>query len=597
MSNISNPLAASDSYTIKHVLVAYKYSDDAYNATGFSVLDARHGARMAHDGIVLINELADTGITVGRCETVWSYYSQFSSKSTEYLGVMEVVDTSGHVFSESLKQTSKVLDTSIHHLTFAWYTFFYDNDDVVMFQPNPLYFHITKYAQTLSGNVGRTHILEFVAAYNTHGLMPQFSKLFQTTITHRDSCLSDSLPLPVGPSAGIRPTRIEESDKRSLRTSRMNKVKYMSTIVDVLNGLEAVLDNQKVTHKKPLQKFMSIIRDEYTDKLSTVSDMDIVLPIDYTITLDSAYANRSVNNRNLPFEQYEISQHTSGISTMTIPAGATILYAINNILKLSRQIANEHTGDTPTSYKITTTTSRVRGGEHGQYKVKIKIVPHLVPRNEVSGKDSGPGNSMIDDTVGVLEYIYDNVDPINNNIKYISVASTPTISLVSKEINELGSDAGDIYGNREVTTSRRGDTVDNFFKSGYAGVSTTVSERSNNGLEDSTSATTLATFNEAQQTTYIIAITGNPYLINDINRNPNEVTRDPKTDNKQRGIYKIYNNVESEPMYVKLNLFLSSPKTEETYFNSGYVHLYKIRTVFHSGMCSQELHCARTDAF
>lgn len=598
--NTLHPLSAYKNYTVKHILVAFQYSEDAYSA----VLTPDIGGSGTHltqngwcgKGIVLVNEFTDLTVSVAYCETIWSFFSPISIKTSSYVGTMAIQDISGFMFADTLKDFADDLNTSMHHLTVAWVPVFI-GDGVTKVEdsisPNPLYFHITKFVQDVTGTTGRKYIFDLVASYNTHGLLPQYSRLYQSTITNRDSNLTNTLPSPVNGSTGIQPTRKEDSNKLKARKARLDKVKLMPTIGAVMQGLEEVLDSQKLSNKKQVQIISGIFRDEYVKKLKDDTQNEII-PIDYTVDVENYYRKMEINNRNLPFEQYELDQSLVGISTMTIPMGSTPIAAINTIMKMSKSVAEDHKKDPATMYRITTSTNRACAGN---YEINIKVRKTIAPFNSNDSNDSGPGDSVIDKQVGVIDYIYDNVDARDNNVTTISFASFPKIKLTALETMEDQPDSKDVFGNREPVTSSRFSSIAKFFREGFSGFSPILNIFHNNGLEDSNAASTLSGFNETQQTTYVLSITGNPHLLNDINRNPLDVIHDNESKEPQteKGNYIIYKNVETDPMYIKLKLFNSSHTDTRAYFYDGYLHLYKIQSIFTPGSLIQHLHCGRTD--
>lgn len=596
--NILHPLASYKNYTVKHILTAFQYSEDAYSA----VLTPDIGKSGTHiiskcgKGVVLVNEFTDLTVSVAYCETTWSFFSPLSVKSSSYVGTMSIDDVSGFMFADILKDFADELNTSMHHLTIAWVPIFIGDGNAKiedLISPNPMHFHITKFIQDVTGVVGRKYIFEFIASYNTHGLLPQYSRLYQSTITNRSSNLTNTLPAPVNSSSGIQATRKEDSFKLNARKLRLDKVKLMSTIGDVMQGLEEVLDSQKLPNKKQVQVISSIFRDEYVKKIKEDKQQDII-PIDYTVDIEEYYAKMEINNRNLPFEQYELDQSLVGISTMTIPMGSTPASAINTIMKMSRSVAQDHSKTPAITYRTTTSTNRDCSGN---YKINIKVRQAVAPHNSGDNSETGPGDSLVDKEVGVIDYVYDNVDARDNNVTTVSFASFPNIKLTSLEDVEDQPDAKDVYGNREPITSSRFSSLTKFFREGFSGFNSILNVSRNNGLEDSNAGSTLSGFNETQQTTYVLTITGNPHLLNDINRNPYDVIHDEKSKEarSERGHYIIYKNVETDPMYIKLKLFNTSHSDTREYFYDGYLHLYKIQSIFIPGAFMQHLYCGRTE--
>ena len=658
MASELNPLRAYKSYEIKHVLIAFQYSEDAYRTT----LSASHnyvstsvnitlggsligdspvgtifsGPSCGGGAIIVMNEFADEMVKLTYAESIWSFFSPTHPKTSSYVGAIQFTDRSGLLFAEKLKKYSDILGTSLHHITFAWFTVFIGikNNDTKKYVTNinPLYFHVTKFSQNISSEVGKTYLMEFVSSYNTHAIGPQFANLSQLTITNKDSNIINTIPLPVASSTGIVSTRKEDSLKLNQRTTRLQKTKYMKTIGDAISGLELSLDNQKFSHKKQLQIFNSLIRNNYTDKLNGVVQAMGDLPMTYSLDLDPYYKNHKINNRNLPFEQYECDQSISGISSLTLPANASIHTAIDLIMRLSTDVADDYTITQPTSYKITSVTSRTCDNK---YKIFTKIRKYSVAFNSVTS-DSGPGDGVINNTdyfnnksndfvtslskngnidfddpfeqtSSVLEFEYQNIKALQkSDVIAMSYATFPEYKLVPMESNNTSPDAQAVYGDRELTTMERNGNKEDFFDRGITGLRTTTGLHIANGLENSSKLANIINLinKEPQQTNYILKIDGNPHLLNDINRNPLDVMSDTKINGISN--YIIYSNVETDPMYLKLTLHMTgdsnlgsigrpSPLTDGIFYYNGYLHMHKVTNMFAGGSFIQYLSCARTD--
>jgi len=602
-----NPLSEYHNYTIYHILVAYQYSRDAYTTplvenigpTGTEFVGKECGGKC----VVLINEFTSQQANVDYCETDWSFFSPVTSRTTSYVGAMEIVDRSGFLFAETLKQFTQKLDTSVHHLTMAWKPVFVckkpETSVTDVIHVNPLHFHVTKFSQNVSGDYSKSYHFEFAAAYNTHGMAPQFAKLYQTTITTSEGNVINSNPTPIGATSGIKSTRAEDSAKLTLRKSRLEKTKYMKTIGDMLKGLETTLDNQKANHKKQLQRFLSIIRDEYVDKIRTAKQERGELPLDYSIEVDDYYKGKKINNRNLPFEQVEIDQRIPGVSSITVPNGTSIHSAIDMIMRMSTEVAQDYEHDPATTYKTTITTNRECSG---QYKIHTKVKKYVAAYNSTEGTDSGPGNGVIGQNI--IQYEYQDRENRDNNLISVSYASLPEYKLNALESVEEQQDTQDVYGNREQISVERFGKVKNFFSRGFTGLRSLTGMFTNNGLENPTAMSNVTNFREHQQTSYVLKIVGNPHLFNDINRNPLDVVSNTEVDGV--GKYIIYSNVETDPMYVKLKIHLTgstvlghtddTPLTPlGTFYYDGHLHLYKINNVFTPGAFFQHLTCGRTE--
>lgn len=615
MAKDLNPLSDYHNYTVAHIIVAFEFSRDAYtvnitpdigNGEIGKVFSASSGDSRGDCGgraVVIVNELKQQDIKMNYCETEWNFFSAMSQRTTSYVGTMELVDRSGFLLSEKLRSFSEQIETSIQHMTFAWVPIFVcrlpgaAHDEYIY--ANPMYFHTTKFFQNVSSDIGKAYTLEFVSAYNTHGLSPQFSKIYQTTVTHKDGNTINSMPTPYAASSGIQPTRQEDRKKLSVRKSRLQLTKYMKNLGEVFSSLEVAIDNQKVAHKKQLQRLLSIFRNDYVERILPVRQNIESLPLDYTFDLDEDYKNNKINNRNLPFEQNENDQTLSGVASISFPSGSNILSMIDNVMKMSKDVGEEHSKLPAITYKTTISTERACDGN---YKINVKIRKYESAYNSMNNGDTGPGKSAINE---VIEYSYqDGINRDDTNLLAISFASFPEYRLSPLEIPEDAPDAQDVYGNREPVASQRfGDSQDGFFRRGFNGLRVVTGLFANAGLENPANAANLTNLRESQQSNYTLTVAGNPRLLSDINRNPLDVINDTPVNG--HGKHAIYQNIETDPMYIKLKLYLSgdsntgSPETTDTegglFYYQGYLHLYKIQSVFSDAGFVQYLSCARTE--
>lgn len=611
-----NPLAEYHSYTSYHILVAFEFSEDAYTASitpeigvvGYAFNAADIGGKCGGRAIVLVNEISSAEVGIVYAESTWSFFSPMSVRSSSYVGSIELVDRSSLLFADRIKAFAEEMGMSIHHLTIGWATVFScrrsQQADPELLFINPLHFHITRFTQSISGSVGRSYIMEFAASYNTHGLLPQFSKLYQTTITHKDGNTWNTIPTPDIVSQGIVSRMLEDSLKFDKRKNRLNKSKNMKTIGDVMDGLHVELDGQKFEHKKQLQRYMTMINEQYTDLIEKVEQQKGVLPIDYRIDLDSYYKPMKIDNRNLPFEQYEIDQRVQGMSSITVPFGSSINSAIDLVFKMSKAVAEDHMKPQVKTFKITTSTNITC---EKRYLINVKIRPYIVPLNSsdsYSQYDSAPGESSISGKV--LNYVFQDPDKQNQELQTVAYSTSPDYKLSPMELTKEEDDAQSVFGNREPVTSERNQKIKDFFKRAFSGVRAIKSIFYENGLEQPTKAAHISNFNHMQQTTYVLSIRGNPHLLNDINRNCLDVIQDVETGSNPDGSgkYKIYKNIETDPMYVHLKVFLKgdqdlgvekSKEPERLFYYESYLHMYKITNIFEGGHLSQHLTCGRTE--
>lgn len=595
MTKDLNPLSELASYTVYHILVAFEYSEDAYRFnykqefgnTGYTF---KSGCGKA---VIIMNELKSDDIALKSATTTWNFYSPVDSKTTSYDGTIELVDRSGFKLTQALDNITKSFSTSITHLTFAWLPIFVGkaprSQDTKILSPNPMFFHVYNSTQSLTAISGRIYCFDIVSAYNTHGLSPQFSQLNQMTINHKDSNTYNTIFAPTAASSGLKSTKEEDSNKLVARNNRLKKFQYMKTINDVCKSFELGLNAQTTDHKAQIQKFLSILRDDYTEKIKQVTEYK-QLPIDYTINVSDYYKNKKIDNLNLPFEQTSISQDDYGISSLTFPNYFSIHSALSSIMKMSKDVGKDHATIPTRTYKFTTVTKRKCDNK---YLIHTNINDFISPYNgEASDSpNTGPGNGVVSN---VIEYTYQDVDAKksnDNNIKGITYYVSPTPSFEAIESLSEEADTQAIYGDQEsITLRRKSDFVD-FFKNAFSGNKVMRGITEINGLQNAQAAAAIASFVPSQQTLYTLDVVGNPNLLSDINRNPQAVI-----DNDPANAL-IYKNVEYEPMYLKLKVYIigdSKNKPTVPFYYDGMLHIYKIKNIFTPGYFRQYIYCSRT---
>lgn len=608
-----NPLGVYPSYTVKHILVAFEYSQDAYTSrisqsvgkSGTMIDASELGGECGGKAIVVVNEFADTTATLTAANTNWSFFSSLTPTTTSYTGTLEISDRSGFLFTETLSRLifndgqadtffNPESNTSLYHLTFAWVPVFLctnnESGASETVNVNPLYFHVSKFTQSVTALVGRVYILDFLSCYNTHGLQPQFSNLTQTTITHAESNTINSNPASTTPTSGILPTRIEDSRKKSSRIARLNKTRYMKTIREFCEGLELALNKQIVDNKSQVQTFLSMINDSYRSG-NIRSTGNYVVPFKYKIIVDDYYKNLKLDNRNLPFEQYEQDQLEPGVSSVTFPANANISAIINTMMKMSKKVGLDHKQLPTPTFKVTTVTNRTC---EDVYEIHIKINNYINPYNGNETEDTAPGNSAIDEPI-YLSYQDGNSDFVT--VMGIEYSSMPSRNMLSSEkIQDSTGDVAAVYGNREQMTVRRyNDFTPDFFRNSFSGLKSMRGLYTDNGVENPEATSALSNFNPKQQTTYAIQIVGNPYILNDLNRHPLDVI----SGSDSYGEYKIYKNCEFEPIYLRLKIYLRGDTRDSdqsgAFYYDGYLHVTDVVSNFIGGLFTQTIYCSRTE--
>lgn len=606
-----NPLSRFQSYDIKHILIGFRFSEDAcafdikgdVGVTGSTVT----GPACKGPGIVVINELEDPTFVMYSAETVWDYFSSARATTGSYVGYMNIQDRVGMLFAQRLRKYCEQLGMALGHITFAWKTFYIGNlsdGSKEIVTTNPMIFHITDFMQSLSAQDGRTYIMTFSSSYNTFGQMPQFSKMFQTTLTHADGNAQKEIPGTTSAGSGLVSREQEDAIKEKARKIRQDKTKPMKTLQDVFNSLQTEMTEQGYPHKTQIQEWQTTIRDDYTKKLIPPKQYLPELPIKYTVTLEDKYTTYKIDNRNMPFEQPEQDQRLEGIRAIPFHYGTDMPNAIDTIMLMSRAVGKDYQGATPYGYRSTVTALR---GCNGAYNVHTNINSYKIPINRVDGPDTGPGDGVIG---GPLEYVYQDSEQKGRDIISIMYRSNVTpIQRNLEEATEGEDDIGVVYGNREpISIQRMPQVGDDFFTSGYSGNRGAVGLMEINGLESADMASVvksnLVPSLVKQTTSYQILVVGNPYIVNDLNRNPMDV-RDGIGElgsRKSRWNYILYDKPEYEPMYLKLTVFMrpegmlsGETQVDQTYFYSGYLHITRVTTSYVMGSFTQMIEAVRTE--
>lgn len=428
--------------------------------------------------------------------------------------------------------------------------------------------------------------MDVVACYNTHGTSPQFSSIQQNTVSSNNKI--NTLPAPRNPSSGIRSTKQEDSAKLSIRAVSNQTAGTMKTIKQFCDSFKYSLNNQTKPHKLQLQKFMNIIYDDYTDKISSVEETD-ELPLEYNISVDSYYKDKKIDNRNLPFEQTSQDQRESGVASITFPPTYNIHSAISQVMKMSKDIGNDHAvEDSIDTFKITTSSSRKC---NGNYLINTKINKYKSPYNSINGENTGPGDNLI--TGDGIYYKYQDESDRPTTLMNITYSVVPQFQVNS--IIKVGNtdDSQAIYGDREQPTSvRYNKESSNFFKNAFSGVNVMRGSMTDIGVQNSQSSAAMTNFNPTQSISYTLNIIGNPHLLGDINRNPLDVINETDV----YGQYNIYSHVEYSPMYLKLKVTLGAEHSQSSiFYYDGFLHIYSIVTTFLGGGFTQLLHCSRME--
>lgn len=623
MSLPQNPLDAASSSTHRHVLVAFKYADDAFRMKNFTPTSIDVGESLPDVGenIVVVNELGDQRFTIPEAAWDFNFIPNIGVSTTSSVGKIVVLDRyipysfvdflSQNVLASFNEGSSNLM--SLGHATFVLKTFFTLDDngesgtqDVI--QVNPFYFNIDCLESVPSSNdvAPNTHIIHAMGASNTTGLLRSFSSVFQMNITHKEGNIHDTIPEGTG-SRGIKTRSDEDSRNRLRRKNRLDLSKPMVTLKDMFEGFEADLNQQKFVHQAQLQEWRRQLRsDNQPDKIivapqQTKRPKPKELPLDYVIDLDPVYADYDVDNRNMPFEQPEIGQDQVGLRVLPVRPGAHIFELVEKIMLLSKRVGEDAVD--PNGIKTFKTAITAKRLKSGKYVINIKIRQYNLPNNEADN-NTGPGTESEEDT---LKFFIN--DPQERDVDVLEFKSHINYQVGDNMLEQQNTEdvgAGVIYADREQATAERRANLP-FFQTLYSGIRPMIASYGIDGLENAQRAgdifNMMDRYTYTQSTDYELLIRGNPHLMSDVNRNPNDVISDIDGD----GVY-YYSKPETDPMYIKLTIFQSSYASnqddDETnegstrfYFDNFY-HMTRVVNMFGVGGegFTQKLVLKRTDS-
>lgn len=571
MSVPSNPLDGVNSSNHFHILVAFKHAEDAFDQK-ITIESGIIGESIPNAGenVIVVNEAVSNRFTIEHALWDFNALSPASVTTTSSVGKIGVTERVSNSFLNFLRDVvlfrfndgfPEEEHVSLSHITFVLQTIFVlggdeeTNESINVIKCNPYFFQVDS-IDSMTNNAGGDkpmHMINAISSTNTVGLLRSFSALYQTTITSKDGNIQNDNLAPDTISLGLKQRSLENQQLKASRQRRLNKSNIMTNLKDIFEGFQKDLNEQKFIHKAQLQQWIRNIKDEPdTDKIvfpptQTKPPNDNFLPIDYRIDLDPVYQSYRIDNRNMPFEQPDVIQTQSGIRTFPVTTGKPIIKIIKELMLLSRQVADDTRlplGEKRT-FKVAVTAFRKKDGN---YLVNIKIRRIIVPKN-TENVDTGPGE-IVDD--GPLHFFLN--DPENRDVDIISFSSSLDyeISDVMIEQQSDSPGAGIVFGDREQGTAQRGSTTP-FFKSLYNGVRNSAYPRHGDGLESAQDygdiVGLLKRQSLAQSTRYNMVIRGNPHLLSDLNRTPNDVVND------EIGQAFIFERPEINPMYVRLTIF------------------------------------------
>jgi hypothetical protein len=606
MSEPRNPLDALNAPPYRHVLIAFKYAEDAYNVNITpNVVDIGQSIPDAGPNMVLVNELKTQKYAIP--EAVWdfNFIPDIGVYTTSSVGRIRVDDQYVALsFIDFLKFEVLGLFNegepddnlmSLGHATFVLKTFFSGSNaantpDTI--NVNPYYFNVQSIESLGSNSDSITpdsHILHVMGSANSFPLLRSFQSIYQLNVTHRDGNIHDTIPTGTGTGSnvGLRTRSEENRINTSKRKNRLDLSKPMLTLKDVFEGLEADLNQQKYVNKAQLQRWIRQVRSEGdTDKIvvppiQSKPPLNRELPMDFVIDLDPVYADYNIDNRNMPFEQPDVRQENVGIRVFPTETGTLIFELIKKIMMLSKRVGEEAGfEENRLSYKITLTATRTRTN---RYTINIKIRRYSVPINE-ENINNGPGENAVEPLTFFLN------DPQGRDTDILSFKSHLNYEVGDKMLEQALDDSpskGIVYADREQATAQRRPDLP-FFQTPYSGIRPIIGYRDVDGLENAQRAGDILNlmdpYTYTQTTEYKMIIRGNPFLLSDVNRNPLDVIND------EDGHVEYYARPEVNPMYVKITIYESSSDNNtleigdapnKFYFDNFY-HLARVINIFSS---------------
>jgi len=596
-----NPLLQYKSYTTKNILVAFTTTSDAVNTKIDYTLGETgtqfNGTGCDKPAIVVVNEFVDYKFSIVNHQNEFSFHSFFDRSTSSMTGSLTITDSVGGYFQNFMRdQVAIKLGIAQSHVVFALKTWFIGTtktDEQLILSTKPLIFHMINLTHSFNDTGSQNfYSLMYVADYNTFGLLPNFSRMFQMTVTHKDSGQHAETPI-VSQSTDLIAKR---KQLESYRSKRITNDKTMMNIRDVMEGFEAGLKNMKFAPKSQLQSWMGNIRSDYVNKIEPYDQKKSggELPIEYNIHLDSIYDNYVIDNRNLTYEQPEQSQVAAGIKSFQVKPGKSLTATVNNLMKLSSQVGEDaRVGlDMQKSYKCNMSTIKTCDDK---YQFDVHIAHYIVPKNTQT-VDTGPGNdeSFLNPLIFTYQESAKDRDIIN-----ISTSMFSDSDLSILEQPNTSNDNRVVVGNREQITVERSSSA-GFFNTSFSGVRG-MADPKNYSLErpnGPVSIDNLVKTNLSQTSRLYITIVGNPNLLSDLFRNPQKVV----DEDEDSPFY--YKYPEYYPMYAKLNLYLKPSSSigienakdiPNQYYYTGYYHLGKVTTNITGNLFTQVLELYRTD--
>lgn len=590
---VQNPLLDLRKYQVRYILVAFSTTSDAVNTkvdyTVGNTGTVLTGTQSGQKAVVVVNEFTDSRFMIYNHTNEFNFHSFFDRSTTSMTGSITISDMIGSYFSDFMKNiVAKTLDLSQTHIIFSLRTFITGTNSKqkeVIIPVNPLIFHMINLSNGFNDtDKANFYTLSYLSDYNTYGLLPNYSKMFQMTITHKNS---QSVIQKVSSSASRK-------DLDTARQTKNNNDVTMKTLKDVFEGFEKALKNKSNIPQTKLNTWMGLINKSYPQYYGAPQQKSNkgTLPIDYNIILDEYYNDYEIDNRNMAFEQPEQSQLLTGIKSYQVKPAKFITKVVNNLMKLSTKVGIDASTkvDRQRSYKSNISTIKTNDNK---YQFDMIIKSYVVPNNSET-VDTGPGESG----KNPLTFTY----MLNNktaDILGVHMSMNSDSYLEPNQDIPNNTDNKVVLGNREPLLNERTPSTD-FFKTAFSG-NRAMANNKNYSLENPVATTAIDNIvktNLTQTSTIFIDIIGNPYLLSDIFRDPTKVA---SGDDDNPYYYKF---PEYYPMYAYLDIYIkpSSFFGDATlknlplqYYYKGYYHLGKITTEINGSQFRHRLELYRTD--
>lgn len=606
-----NAINGAKSATIQHVLVAFQYTQDAVatmvgpeiGKTGTTGTGSSCGGKY----VVISNSFMDAENIIAEAIMDWKYFSPLSPRTTSYSGKIIMNDVSGGLFAERLRQFASTIDVAIPHLAVVWRTVFVYSDGTQQYvQLNPLIVHIINFGQSMDDLNGKEYHVNWVAAYNTLAQLPNYAKMYSSTISKISSSTvpqTNSTPIVDAIS-----TKDLSEALNPTRQARLDAVSPMRTIGEMVDALEAQLNSQTRPHEAGLQNIISTIREGYGNKIKRPQQRKAQeLPLRYTIRMSDEYRVLPVDNRNLPFEQAVPLQTEPGVTSITMPLGSTYYDALNTIMTMSKTIGTEHGATSEfITYKINCASAIECDGKY-HFVMDVSRYPRYDLLPVEFGSSQPPKETSFVGNINPLHLTFQSLrsqtDVIPPDVDIISItysgATRYELDALEQDSDEQESISFAVAGDRELQTYERVSAID-FFKSGFSGVRTSRHPFDINGLESSSLAGNIDINAELRDTIYRIEIRGNPNFLSDLNVSPLQAASVGPEWN-----YTFYEKCHLLPMYLRTTIFIEphtglgnqTNKREfpNRYYYDGFLHIISVRTRIVAGLMTHVITCTRSE--